>query len=173
MKIRELKPNDLEKWINLVERADNRNKEWALRKFESFVLNKCSKKLLVVQERNKLVGFAGIKAEAKEKGIPKEINQNFMFLTWIAFLPEFRARGYGSKLLKKAEKYAFKWNKKGIFLGCRDEVIPFYERNGYKKQGNFINEQGKIENLMILRLNNIKKHNPLSKQTKDMLGLEK
>ena len=37
MKIRELKIEDKLNWINLVKSADNRDKEWAKQKFDSFL----------------------------------------------------------------------------------------------------------------------------------------
>ena len=152
MKIRELKDKDKEHWIKLAELADNRNKDWAEQKFNSYVSSKKKKKLLVAEENGKLIGFTGLKGEDIEENVSATLNKDYALITWIAFIPECRNKGFGSILLKTCEKHAKKWNKKGIWLGCRSQVIPFYEKNGYKRQGNFINENGKEENLMVKEL---------------------
>ncbi len=49
----------------------------------------------------------------------------------LAVHPEHQGRGYGSKLLESIEKRA----KEKVTLGvpsCREDVIPFFLRRGYK-----------------------------------------
>lgn len=152
MKIREVKIGDRVNWIKLVKLADNRNEEWAKEKFNSFLASKKMKRLLVIEEKKKLIGFVGIKGEDLEENVSENLNKNYALINWIALIPEYRKKGFGSKILKECEKYSLKWKKKGIWLGCRDEVIPFYEKNKYKKQGTFINDKGKTENLMVKEL---------------------
>jgi len=149
MKIRELGSNEKLAWINLVKEGDRRGRIWAEQKFDSYILSKKKKRLLVVVENMKLIGFAGIKGEDLEENVSKELNEKYLLINWIAFVPEFRNKGLGSKLLSECEKYALEWDKKGIWLGCKNGVIPFYKKNGYKMSGNFINDKGKEENLMI------------------------
>ncbi|MBS3082066.1 GNAT family N-acetyltransferase [Candidatus Pacearchaeota archaeon] len=149
MKIRELELNDKPNWIRLVKLADNRDYLWAKQKFDSYVLSKKKKRLVIVEENDNLIGFAGIKGEDIEENVKSELIKEYLLITWIAFIPEFRNKGLGSKLLTVCEKYAKKWKKKGIWLGCRDEVIPFYEKNKYKKIGMFINNGEKEENLIV------------------------
>ena len=84
--------------------------------------------------------------------LSETLNKNYALVTWIAFIPEYRERGLGSGMLKECEKYALKWGKKGVWLGCKDNVIPFYKKNGYKQKGTFINEKGEEENLMVKEL---------------------
>jgi len=149
MIIRKINKQDKEKWIKLVKEADRRDKTWAEQKFNSYVQSKKKRRLLVVEEKAKLIGFAGIKGEDIEEKVSKELTEESILITWIAFVPEFRNKGLGSKLLAECEKYALKWSKKVVWLGCRDEVIPFYEKNLYRKAGRFVNEKGKEENLMV------------------------
>lgn len=149
MKIREMIVKDKENWIKLAKEADNRDKEWAEQKFESYVTTKKKRKLIICENNNQLIGFMGIKGEDIGENVSSKLNNDYILITWIAILSSFRKTGIGSKLLKECEKYVKKWNKKGIWLGCRIKVIPFYERNGYKRNGTFVNEKGKEENLMV------------------------
>ena len=152
MKIRLLKLRDKENWIKLAKDADNRNREWAVQKFESYVMTKKRKKLIVCEDNKQLVGFCGLKGVDMDENVSLELNNYYALITWIAILPSFRKAGFGSLLLNECEKYARKWKKKGIWLGCRITIIPFYERNGYEHKGTFINEKGKEENLMVKEL---------------------
>lgn len=152
MKIRELKEKDKEEWMRLVKRSDNRNRVWEEKKIKSYTSKKKKKVLFVLEENNKLVGFVGLKGEDIEENVPAIFNKDYALITWIALIPNFRQRGMGSKLLRHCEKYIKKWKKKGIWLGCRDKVISFYIKSGYKKYGTFINEKGNEENLMVKEL---------------------
>ena len=152
IKIREIAISDKKEWIKLAELSDNRNKEWAEQKFDNYLESKKKKRLLVAEENGKLIGFSGIKGEDLEENVSEILNKDYALVTGIAFIPEYRKKNLGSKMLKECEKYALKWEKKGIWLGCKDNVIPFYEKKGYKSKGTFINEKGKKENLMVKEL---------------------
>ncbi len=105
-----------------------------------------------MEKKNLIIGFSGVKGEDLEENVSETLNKDYALITWIALIPEYRKKGFGSKILKECEKYALRWKKKGIWLGCKDEVISFYEKNGYKPKGIFINEKGKAENLMVKEL---------------------
>lgn len=152
IKIREIAISDKKKWIKLAELSDNRNGEWAEQKFDNYLESKKKKRLLVAEESGRLIGFSGIKGEDLEENVLETLNKNYALITWIAFIPEYRKKGLGSKMLKECEKYALKWEKKSIWLGCKDDLISFYEKNGYKTKGTFINDKGKKENLMVKEL---------------------
>src|SRR3989344_5548794 len=132
MKIREIKKEDRQKWIKLVQLTDNRNKEWAEQKLDSYLDSKKKKRLLIVEEN-----------------VSEILNKEYVLITWIALIPKYRKKGLGSQILKECEKYARKWEKKGIWLGCKEKVIHFYEKNGYHKEGTFINDDGREEYLML------------------------
>ena len=149
MKIREIKKEDRQKWIKLVQLTDNRNKEWAEQKLDSYLDSKKKKRLLIVEENGKLIGFVGIKGEDVEENVSEILNKEYVLITWIALIPKYRKKGLGSQILKECEKYARKWKKKGIWLGCKEKIIPFYEKNGYHKEGTFINDDGREEYLML------------------------
>lgn len=149
MKIRILEERDEEDFVKLVKLADNRTSKWAKEKFKRYVGTKKKKLFLIIEEGGKLVGYAGLKGEDIDENVLSELNEEYALLTWIALLPEYRAKGLGSKLLRGCAKYSKKWKKKGLWTGCRDKVIPFYEKNGFSKKGKFVADSGNEENLMI------------------------
>ncbi len=158
MRIRELKEKDIPQWIELVNKADNRDKKWAIQRFRRYVGSKKMKKIFVIEKDNELIGFMGIKGQDNEENVNEDLNKNYLLVCWIALLPQYRRRGIGSKLLKYSKKFVKKWKKKGIFLGCNDKKIMFYEKNKFIKTGKFINGKGIKENLMITGVKKIELH---------------
>ena len=152
MKIRKIKEGDRKAFIEMVRSADNRDKKWAEQKFDNFILSKKKKSMLVAVNNNELIGFAGIKGEDIDEVVPSELNKNYAKINWIAVLPKYRDDKIGSKLLKESENYAKKWKKRGIWLGCKDDVLEFYEKNNYHKRGTYMNDDGNEENIMLKEL---------------------
>ena len=50
-------------------------------------------------------------------------------------LPEYRKQGVGAHLMNSLINLSKKRGKKGIILTCKDYLIHFYEKFGYKNQG--------------------------------------
>ncbi|MGN0446745.1 MAG: GNAT family N-acetyltransferase [Acutalibacteraceae bacterium] len=50
-------------------------------------------------------------------------------------VPEFRKRGYASKLLNRVIQDAKRDGRKGIVLVCRSGLTKFYENRGFKNEG--------------------------------------
>lgn len=50
-------------------------------------------------------------------------------------LPEYRRRGLAGLLLREVERDARAAGRKGCILTCKDRLIHYYERFGYKNQG--------------------------------------
>ena len=50
-------------------------------------------------------------------------------------LPDYRRQGVGEHLMKALINLSKKRGKKGIVLTCKDYLIHFYEKFGYKNQG--------------------------------------
>ncbi|MDP3027514.1 MAG: GNAT family N-acetyltransferase, partial [Nanoarchaeota archaeon] len=78
--------------------------------------------------------------------------KEYASVCWIAVLQEFRMKKIGSRLLKEAERYAKKFGKKGVWLGCREGVIVFYKKNGYKNNGDYLRKtsSGKMKPYYII-----------------------
>lgn len=53
----------------------------------------------------------------------------------IDVLPEYRKKGYASTLMNTLIQQAKKEQRKGCILTCKEVLIPYYEKFGYKKEG--------------------------------------
>lgn len=50
-------------------------------------------------------------------------------------LPEYQRRGIAADLMKHLIEEAGKCGRKGLILTCKDRLIPFYEKFGYRNMG--------------------------------------
>lgn len=53
----------------------------------------------------------------------------------IDVIPSFQKRGIGAKLMNRYIEWAKETNKKGVILTCKDRLVHWYEKFGYKKIG--------------------------------------
>jgi GNAT superfamily N-acetyltransferase len=146
MKIRKAKKEDAEELIKVIQIADGRTEEIARRKVDKYNKKKDGFFLVAVEDE-KIIGYALFDKYDKELSAKQYVNiDEYDAICWIAVLPEFRMKYIGSELLKEAEKYCRKFKKKGIWLGCREKVLVFYEKNGYLNKGNYLRKThlGKI-----------------------------
>ena len=67
-----------------------------------------------------------------------------------AVLPELRNHGLGGIILKEVLKDVMKLGKT-VYLHSQLRAVPFYERNGFVKQGEIFYEAGMGHYLMIMR----------------------
>ena len=61
-----------------------------------------------------------------------------LYLGMLSVLPGLQGKGIGKQLMAAAEEYARKENCPAVFMrviSIRDELIAWYERQGYKKTG--------------------------------------
>lgn len=66
-------------------------------------------------------------------------------------LPEYRRRGYAAELMKALIASAEQAGRKGCVLTCKDHMIHYYERFGYRNMGVSASEHGHAKwNDMIL-----------------------
>ena len=56
--------------------------------------------------------------------------------------PEFRHHGFASAVMEKAVSDARAQNRKGLVLTCKEELIPFYERFGFRNEGPSLSSHG-------------------------------
>jgi ribosomal protein S18 acetylase RimI-like enzyme len=138
MKIRRAKIKDTEELIKVIQLADGRTEEIARRKVKKYSEKKDGF-FLIVLENEKLIGYALFDLYNEEIEANKYVDiREHASVCWIAVLQEFRMKKIGSRLLKEAERYTKKFGKKGVWLGCREGVIGFYEKNEYKNKGNYL-----------------------------------
>lgn len=57
-------------------------------------------------------------------------------------LPEYRSRGIAGKLLAHLVQVSKERGKKAVILTCKEHLIPFYERGGFKNMGVADSEHG-------------------------------
>lgn len=139
MEIRKADSSDRNKLIELMQKADNRTKEWAEGKIKGFVLKDKGRMILVAEDNGHLIGFLGLKEYEDNPARQFTDLTQFAWITWIAVLPEYRNRIWGSKLLKSAEEYVN--GKRGLILDCRQKVVAFYMKNGYNVAGEYLHNE--------------------------------
>ena len=142
LSFRKASKNDMVALISLIQKSDDRSQEWAERYAEAWLSrSKNFRYILVAEEKDRLLGFVGIKKfcdDLSDKA-SRFINFNeYANITHIGVLPEFRKKKIGSLLLKKAEMYARKFKQAGVWLDCRITVLRFYEKNKYNVVGRYL-----------------------------------
>ena len=55
----------------------------------------------------------------------------FIAVQSLSVHPDFQRQGVGTLLLAALKEIAVQQNRKGISLTCHDELIPYYEMNGF------------------------------------------
>ena len=50
-------------------------------------------------------------------------------------LPEYRKRGYAGELIRRAIADARQQSRKGLVLTCKERLIPYYAKFGFKDEG--------------------------------------
>lgn len=147
MIIRKALVDDKDELIKVIKLSDGREEERIIRKVEKCIGAKTCF-FIVAIENEKIVGYLLFEIQDDDKNAEKLIDiNNFASVCWIGVLPEFRNRHFGSGLLEEAIKYAKGFRKQGIWLDCREDVLGFYNKNGYKNMGNYekIDKKGKIK----------------------------
>jgi len=81
-----------------------------------------------VQERYLTDGlFSKVGANPQEGG--------FVAVQSLSVHPDFQRQGVGTLLLAALKETAVQQNRQGISLTCHDELIPYYEMNGFVYEG--------------------------------------
>ena len=70
-----------------------------------------------------------------EIGGEKFINENSIILEDLAVDPNFQGQGFGTLLLAALKEVTRQQNRPGIYLLCEDELLSYFEMNGFVEQG--------------------------------------
>lgn len=62
-------------------------------------------------------------------------NGKWQMIFGVNTLPEYRKRGYAEKLLNEAISEAKSQNRLGLVLTCKDKLVHYYEKFGFKSEG--------------------------------------
>ena len=142
--IRLANKNDIEQIIKIESicfpKAEAATAESFHQRFEVFPEN-----FIVAEDKkeNKIVGFInGCTTDKPE--LPDELYEDanlhkkdgdYQTVFGIDTLPEYQHQGIASHLMNNLIEVSKKRNKKGIVLTCKDHLIHFYEKFGYKCYG--------------------------------------
>lgn len=97
----------------------------------------------VLEEEGRIAGFINgmvtnektIKDEMFENAWLHQENGDYQSVFGLDVLPEYRRRGFGRELMLTLIKAAREDGRKGCILTCKEGLIPYYERFGYRCLG--------------------------------------
>ena len=70
-----------------------------------------------------------------EIGGEKFINENSIILDDLAVHPDYQGQGFGTLLLAALKEVTRQQDRPGIYLLCEDELLAYFEMNGFVEQG--------------------------------------
>ncbi len=141
MKIRNVNINDLEKFIEVYISAYKKLNKYFYRKkrnikwYFKWLLKRDKEGFFVAEIDDKAVGF--IACDANWEGF---FNEKIGEIHEIVVREEYKGRGIGKELMKKAEAYLKSKGHNIIELWVGEEnyiAIKFYRKLGYKEEGKF------------------------------------
>ena len=82
-----------------------------------------------------ILPFPSLRKWMLEIGGEKFINENSIILEDLAVNPDFQGQGFGTLLLAALKEVTRQQNRPGIYLLCEDELLAYFEMNGFVEQG--------------------------------------
>jgi len=73
-------------------------------------------------------------------------------LSRLAVVKDYRGHGFAKKLVEAIHQHARKQGAKYMSLHSQMQVVPFYEKLGYQKEGPIFDEEGAPHQKMVLPL---------------------
>ena len=70
-----------------------------------------------------------------EIGDEEFISENAIILEDLAVHPDYQGQGFGTLLLAALKEVTRQQNRPGIYLLCEDELLAYFEMNGFVEQG--------------------------------------
>lgn len=97
----------------------------------------------ILEQENKIIAFANgfctdqkeLTDEMYEKPSLHDEKGAYQMIFGLNTLPEYRKKGYASKLIQTIIEQAKAQGRKGVILTCLKEKIAFYEHLGFENQG--------------------------------------
>ncbi|MFB5645178.1 MAG: GNAT family N-acetyltransferase [Nitrosopumilaceae archaeon] len=135
VKIREIEKRDLENGflesLDSLRKASDLDAKKAEKVFENIKSNQHHKIFVAIIDE-KVVGSTTLFIE------PKFIHQGGLVghIEDVVVTKEFQGKGIGEKLIKASLDFAKNNGCYKTILDCSDDVIPFYEKIGFKKHSN-------------------------------------
>ena len=72
---------------------------------------------------------------ALEKESEQPISDSYLLIGALAVDPDYQGQGFGTLLLAALKEVASQQNRPGIYLLCEDELLTYFEMNGFVEQG--------------------------------------
>ena len=142
MEIRTATMNDLEK-IAAVEAECFPVAEAATREEFAERLKYYGNHFWLMFDENKLVAFVDgfvtderdLTDEMYEKAFMHNEDGAWQMIFGVNTIPSYRKRGYAGQLLERAIEDAQKQERKGLVLTCKNKLVPYYSKFGFKNEG--------------------------------------
>ena len=82
-----------------------------------------------------ILPFPSLRKWMVEIGGEKFINENSIILKDLAVHPDYQGQGFGTLLLAALKEVTRQQDRPGIYLLCEDELLAYFEMNGFVEQG--------------------------------------
>ena len=82
-----------------------------------------------------ILPFPSLRKWMVEIGGEKFINENSIILEDLAVHPDYQGQGFGTLLLAALKEVTRQQDRPGIYLLCEDELLAYFEMNGFVEQG--------------------------------------
>ena len=89
-----------------------------------------------------ILPFPSLRKWMLEIGSEEFINENSIILEDLAVDPDFQGQGFGTLLLAALKEVTRQQDRPGIYLLCEDELLAYFEMNGFVEQGIVDGERG-------------------------------
>lgn len=142
MIIRSVTMDDLDEVVELESAAFKMTKEQTEKDMVGRIKN-YPDTFLVAQEDGKVIGHIFgpafdqryIEDELYFKNHPNQKDDRYQMVLSLAVVPEYRKHGVATNLIEELAKVAKKQNRQAISLICLPKLIKFYEKRGFKNEG--------------------------------------
>ncbi|MHA8110456.1 GNAT family N-acetyltransferase [Lactobacillaceae bacterium Melli_B4] len=83
--------------------------------------------------------------ESYESNLKRQPDDSYLAILSLAVDPDYQGLGIATKLLEQSEQLVQSEQLTSLILDCRKELIPFYEKHGFKLLGHSNSKFGDIE----------------------------
>lgn len=142
MIIRSVTMDDLDEVVELESAAFKMTKEQTEKDMVGRIKN-YPDTFLVAEEKGKVIGHIFgpafdqryIEDELYFKNHPNQKDDRYQMVLSLAVVPEYCKHGVATNLIEELAKVAKKQNRQAISLICLPKLIKFYEKRGFKNEG--------------------------------------
>ena len=140
--IREVQPSDLESiWLIGESNSDSQD-EISIEMIKERIRNHTGTFLLASLDNQGIayitaapLSIFSLRKWMLEIGDEEFINENSIILEDLAVHPDYQGQGFGTLLLAALKEVTRQQDRPGIYLLCEDELLAYFEMNGFVDQG--------------------------------------